>query len=349
MSDIAACDNASHNEKALLMLNEYCLMEISEYLAMRDFVSLSKTCTLLRDLCNRVCTKKFKNIQVEVLPVKNGHNVLTEDEFSDNLSMIGSYISTVEIEGGNDVIVKTIRDNCKNLKGIGLVYCKEPLQLHHFRHLKELKLSWVRICMDDLRKCFANNRIESLVYESCILVTDTSRVDFGFNGLFKLLVKLPDLKSLRIYASDHSLGDSLHQSRVFQFILFDGLTKFSFSSLNNCNELLTVLANKMKSLLELEFNSDGNADTFNLIKLFQNLEILTMESSKYIEDTWFSNAPEFPPKLKHIHLPGIKISQKCIVSLVKNLKFLEKFHIGQYGRIFSDNDKCKFLCQNLNL
>lgn len=47
-------------ETTLLILNDYCLMNIFEFLELDDFVNLHKTCHRLRDVSAIVCALKYK-------------------------------------------------------------------------------------------------------------------------------------------------------------------------------------------------------------------------------------------------------------------------------------------------
>lgn len=111
------------------------------------------------------------------------------------------------------------------------------------------------------------------------------------------------------------------------------------------NDLLKIgdFLKKLKklSLVELTLHMPYNGDTFEIIRLFPNLEMLSMDHWKGKETFPTSFLIDLPSKLKRIKLNGIKISYKTLLSLVQELKFLEEFDVGR-GDIFWNLDECKF-------
>lgn len=123
------------------------------------------------------------------------------------------------------------------------------------------------------------------------------------------------------------------------------LTKFSFSTHDNCNQLLLELAETL-NLVELGINMPCNVDTFPIFKFFPNLKVLSMHSR--LHPAGLCHVPEttvFPPMLKRIEFDDITISCNVFLSIVKQLTILEEFDLGR-GMIFCYNDKCKFFKQN---
>lgn len=308
---------------SLLMLNDECLIHVLNYLNVYDLVNVAKTCYRLQNVAD-ICAYKYKKVRV----VANKYTGITTEKLSNVLSVIGEHVSSVELDNANFFIFKTIRNNCSNLESIKLMDCKEPLQLQCFRNFKELKFDDARVTISELKNCFANNpNIENLEYECWY---DNELISF-----IELLDMLPKLKSLRIY----DLPISFVHHQQFQHLLhLDGLTKFSFQSLENCNQLLIELAKKL-NLIEIDFTMDFNDHTFDLIKSFENLEYLSMSSYNW-KKSWLSKTPLYPPKLKRLKLDCIKMSCKTFLLVVRQLEFLEEFYQDD-GFIFQNLDECK--------
>lgn len=322
----------------LLILNDHCLLKVFQFLQLNDFVNLHNTCHRLRDICTSVCALKYKKIVVDTgVYGNNSRNKISKECFSKVLSVIGQHVLSVEIYYANPFILETIRDKCNNLNSLQLRMCEESLELQHFRNLKELIMSTgsnrVRMSINELKNFVANNPdLESLKCSKCY------QMDF-----MELTKMLPKLKSLRL---PFMVSGTFHRHREFQHLLhLDGLTKLSFESAKNCNQLLLVLAKRL-NLVELELTMDFDADSFGIIKMFRNLEVLLMRHW-YVnfEEAWFSDATVFPPNLKRIKAKSIDISCGVFISIVKQLKFLDSFDLG-FGEIYWDHDKCKIVYQN---
>lgn len=307
---------------SLLILDEYCLMDICQFLEVNDFANLKKTCTLLRDVSARVCAQKFKKLEVEIVKDDSQNQKhITKKEFLKILSMIENYVFTVDIRNVNQEILEIIRLNCKNLKNLTLWRDDlQPVQLQDFRNLKELNLSGIIISSDDLKKYFESNPdITGLVYQ--------------YNeSIMELLTMLPKLKGLHLTW----LPASLHQNKNLQNLLqLKHLTKFSFSCKENCNELLRKLSKNLK-LRELNLYTSFNGDTFDVIRTFQDVTFLFM-ATRRSNIVWIPERTVLPPNLKNIKLMRFKLTCTTFLSIIKKHKFLEEveIYLGQ------DKDNCK--------
>lgn len=325
------CDvksETSHHDKftkgdLLLILNKNCL-EIFEREDDSCFTNLKKL-DELRHNVDEFSAQKYKQMRMLVMKVNNSCNPLTKVELKDILSDMGEQILSVKMYEGNSLILQLISENCKNLTSIELWNCSGSNQLQDFRNLIELKLPQNRLCVNAFKKCLANNPdIESLGCDGWWFEEELG--DF--------LKMLPKIKSLRLYNLDHSFHQNEHFRRLY------GLTKFSFKSEKNCDTLLAKLAENT-NLVELNIEMPLRVNTFNLMKLFPNLEVLYMAHIIKVKPFPFPESTTFPSKIKCIHINKISISCNALLSTVKELKFLAEFYLGSAGAY-----KCKFLCQN---
>jgi len=304
---------------SLLKLNEYCLLDIFKFLKLADFVNLDRTCSQLKFIGARVCAEKYKKFEIFI---SNSNKGMERKEFSDILSVIGGHIESVSVDGANQLIIQLIKAKCKNINSLQLWNCKTPIQLQCFENLKELKLNAVSISTNELKICFAKNaELEHLEYDC----------SYGEEFL-ELLRILPKLKSLHL----DNIPNTLHLNQHLHCL--DGLTKFSFYSPDNCNQLLIKLT-KNANLMELQVWMPFDADTFGIIKSFQSLEKLGMHQFGQLE-----SMPEntvFPSTLQSIKFSGVKMASKMLLSTVKQLKSLEEFDLGYRH----DLDKCKNLLE----
>lgn len=312
-----------YHKLTLLTLHNDCLTNIFQFLKLDDLIKLHKTCHRLRDVCASYCALKYKNIVVETDKFDCEFNAkMSKQEFRNAFSVIGKHVLTIRIEYVDPFILQTIEDYCKNLNSVEMWKCEKSRQLLKFKNLKELKLNNVNMSSNAWRNCFKSNRdLESLECSSC-----------NEENFIKLLKILPKLKSLEgLYLRNQ---DSRHLLRL------EGLTKFSFGSSTNCNQLLNELAKRL-NLAELKIMMIFDIDTFAIIKSFRNLESLTIINYSHDwQESWFSDATMFPPKLKRLVVAKIKISCTIFLSLVKHLKFLKEFDVGS-GNIYLDLGKCE--------
>lgn len=260
------------------------------------------------------------------------YNIKSKEEFSNILSLIGGeHILSGHVISGNMFILETINDICKNMKSMELCRYMGLLRLQDFQNLKELKFDDSIV---DFKTCFeAKPGIESLEYNG---------IDENF---MKSLESLPNLNSLRLTNQDLPYREIHHLFRI------KGLTKLSFKTSFICNELLAELALKL-NLLELDIELYTNTGTFDILTSFSNLEVLSMKPfySKLSYDMWVQGWKDgyqnLPPNLRRIKLDGINIFCSSFLLIVKQLKFLEEFDVGD-GRIVSDHDKCKLLISKI--
>lgn len=351
-------DQISMNNISLLTLNDDCLMAIYQFLNLRDLSNIAHICSRLQSISAYVCARKFKEIYLNVKRVPyddiypneifceydndnedcddyGSFNMIAEREFFNIWSLIGEHILKVSVNRGHLSVLESVRENCKNLKSLELCGYKGKLELQDFRHLNELKVvGSTKLTIRQLKKCFSRNpNIEGLEYDNW---SNINLLDF-----IELLNKLPKLKVLRL----GFLPGTINLNQEFRNLLhLHGLIKFSFLTSGNCNQLLIKLAEKL-NLVELKFQADFDAHTFESIKLFQNLAALSMKSYYDWEEIWVSKTIIFPSKLKSIKLDAIKIACSNFCSIAQQCRLLEEFDVG-YGCIYSDLDKCKFLYEN---
>lgn len=306
--------DVSTSEPSLLLLNDDCLIHIFKRLELLDFVNLSKTCVRLKNVAGDTFVPKFKSIVIDDEYSENPTSVkVTKQKFSDVLSVIGGRVLSIEIFDGNDFILRTVTNKCKNVNSFALSYSTCSLnvspQLQDFKNLKELRIDECEISKKKLRQIFINNPgIERLEY------------DWAYKGFVKLLRLLPKLKSLKL-----DRIDGLGLNKVPNLFHLKEVTEFKFGSFVNCNEFLIELATKWK-LVELYFHCDTDDETFNSIKLFENLEYLDVGNK---QRSW--TLPEhtvFPPNLKSISFYNIHLTYRTLASMVKELKWLERIHLN---------------------
>lgn len=304
----------SSETSPLFLLNDYCFIKIFKLLDFNDYVNLANTCYRLRDIANSF--GRFKNICVRIQSKRYVYsealsNLRSYVEITNILSVIGEQILSIKIVNGNEMILKAVRDNCQNLNSIHLEHSLKPLLLQGFQKLKELKVVDINMGTSEYEKCFATS--------PNIEILECNVPDEGF---MKLLKMLPKLKSIRLGHMPYAVNPNEQFHRLLHL---DGLTRFSFLSSRNCDNLLNELANNY-NLVELDIAvADGG--TFNIIKLFQNLEVLCMQGVPFPRSIWFPEATVFPPKLKRIKFERITISCRGFLSMVKQLNYLEVFDL----------------------
>lgn len=300
------------SDSSLLILNNDCLMKIFEYLDLSDFISLAKTCNRLLFVADTVYVRNFKEIKV-----KGGSNpvegvISSAAEFYDILSVVGIHLRSIEVHYGNEFVLEAIGDNCNNLET--LMLCGGPPPLQELGKLKELKLEGVKMSTNQLKTFFEKNpNIESIKYNN---------VDEDMNENFvKSLQLLPKLKSL-------DTNIILYENILQQLLRLDSLTKLDIYLSQNCNHALTELAKKL-NLTELRFSADVDNTTFDIIKSFRNLEVLSIYamSVRWPKSYFLPETTVFPPKLKIIKLHHIHMDCCTLLAIIKQLKSLEIFYL----------------------
>lgn len=317
----------STEKPSLLLLNDNCLLKVIELLKLYDCVNLSNTCYRLGVLCDVFCAKKYKKTKVQSrLPreSKRFESCSKYKKFASAFTMIGEHIISCDVINGNDCILEIVKDKCKNLNSLKLARCNAPKKFG-FRNLTELKLQGVEMSLNEWKNCFElNPNMESIEYDG--------KYDKGF--FIALLEMLPNLRSLQL-----KIQGSFDLNQHFQYLLLlDALTKFSFRRIQSCNQLLIGLAKK-QNLVELSFDSDLNADTFNIINSFQNLEVLSVVGACW-KKVQLLETSVFPFSLKRMKLNNFKISCTTFLTIVRRLKFLQEFDLSSYGCIFWDHNEC---------
>lgn len=315
------------NPTSLLLLNDFCLVKIFQSLELRDLVNLTNTCQRLRDVTELVSSIKYKDIVVGVHGVTCTLDsyMQSQKEFTATMAFIGKHISTIEMFEGNNFITETIGKYCKNLTQLHLLVMenfKEQLQLpqRKFPNLKELKL-FANTTVDEVKIFFyCNADIESL--EWC----------FDNDAYMALLPMLRKLKSLRLSFILQPV-DFAPNRLIQHLIRLDGLTKLTFEINTNCNDLLVQLATHL-NLMELCVYIHVDGDTFEIIKLFKNLEVLSLGCGNRNERTHFPDNIVLPPKLKDITLSNFDISCSAVISLVKQLTLLKELRFTGCTHIY---------------
>lgn len=312
----------------LLTLDDRCLIEISQYLELSDLMNLHKTCRRLKDVCASVCALRYNKVKVFTQRVGSDYNEkITKQQFCNVLSVIGQHVLSVEINEANDFILETIRDSCKNLNKMEVCSCEESDHLQNIRNMKELRLGAIIMDTDELKNLLENNL--GLEILEC-------RSGYG-EDFIQLLEMLPKLKCLE--------GITLRNQDLQHVLRLDGLSKLSFRSNENCNQLLIGLSERL-NLTELNINMEFDGYSLGIIKAFGNLKVLSIDPRNIWNKKWFSDATVLPPTLKHLKVDKIKISCSDFLAMVKQLHSLEEFDVGRYGDIFWDHSECKLSCQN---
>lgn len=297
----------------LLQLKNDCLRHIFKFLELRGFVSLAQTNSRLLHIASNMNVHRFHHIRIVL------SNIHGSEQFFDMLEVIGENILSIQIErlltDEHFLILKSVREQCKNLTSMTLRMCEKAINLVDFRNLKELKFFQVKINSNELKNYFTiNQNIESIAW------------DFSGKDFMDLLKMLPKLNSLSLLSFMHPYQLQYHLLGLF------GLTKLSFLSTGNCDNLLIELANKFK-LVELSFRSDANVRTYHIIQSFGDLESLSTELKCFPKI--------FPPSLKRIEFKNMDVTCSALLSLMNQLRFMEEFYLIN-GVILWDLDDCKF-------
>lgn len=331
-------ENEIDEPTPLLMLTDECLLDIFQLLEFKDCVRFANTCIRLRNIAR---LNKFKKINVYTATCNFGFdskNMVSKDEFIKIMSLIGEHVLSIHVFDGLNDVFEIIGDNCQNLKSLKVssrIWVK-PIHLRNFHNLKELNLNAM----------FHDNFKFLPDIENNIIDLDLSEVLPNFKcekqreGFLELLDRLPKLKSLNLGYVNNMYY--LH-SREFLFRI-NGIISFSFASRFNYNYLLKKLLNL--NLVKLSFQMELNANSFDIIQQFQNLEVLVMVQSRQMQEMQFPETAVFPPYLKHVKIDNIFISWNKLSSIVEKAKYLEVIDLGSKGRILFDHHKCKFSYQN---
>lgn len=181
---------------------------------------------------------KYKNIVIR----KFGSKIGPIQKLIHNLSVIGEHVHSVELIDTNNMILDLIKNKCKNLNSIQLWDCSSLVKLPYFVNLKEIKLVGNKLSTRKIKKLLEyNNGLECL---ECWYDKDYQ----------ELLESLPYLRSLWFY--DVPSRDRLNFAK-------NQLTKFSFESRRNCNDILVSVA-KTSDLVELHIYMDYDDEIFGV-------------------------------------------------------------------------------------
>lgn len=331
-------DQTMNESESLLILNDDCVMEIFERLALLDFVNLADTCSRLRNVACHFSSRKYKKIEVNsyVAPDRK----VAMRKLSKILSKIGEHVLEVDVNVADLITLRLIKEKCKNLESIAMIEWRSRSVLQGFQNLKKFKL----ICHVDISlnewKNFVTSNPELDVLEY-----------FGRyrNGFIELLTHLPKLKTLMV----PPISKSLHQRPDFQHLFqLTGLTKLSLCSMScNLNGILVDLAKCMMNLVELNIEMDFDGDSLEIIKMFRNLEVLSMEQRwQDWNEAWLPNATVFPSRLQRLKINNISISCWKFLQILQHLNFLEELDLGNKGKIHcDDNSKVFFISKIKNV
>lgn len=187
--------------------------------------------------------------------------------------------------------------------------------------------------IDDWQNFFTSNpELEELDYDYC---------GYCQNGFIEQLTHLPKRRSLGL----SSIRESLHQSPQFQLLLqLTGLTKLTLQSYDNLNGILVDLS-KTINLMELEICMDFNDESFQIIKSFRNLEVLSLKEELWKEsnEAWILNVEVYPSKLRRLKMKNLTdIPCNKFLEILQHLTSLE--YIEYEKCIFED--KSKLFCLN---
>lgn len=120
--EIDSIDQISTEKSSLLTLNNHCLVKIFQFLDLFDIVSLSETCSGLRDIVYH--DFYYKKSKEEIVKM---------------LSVIGDNIVSVEIHSAKLFVIEFTRINGNDLHRMELRNCNKLLLLENFRNIKSIK------------------------------------------------------------------------------------------------------------------------------------------------------------------------------------------------------------------
>lgn len=245
-------------QKSLLDLNDYCVMDILEFLEYHDLVRLSNTCTRLRSLCVHVCFNKYSEIEVQArvqMPLDNqlSSNRISQQDFKDFSTMVGR----------NHLRIKELDPETLDMYNYSeLLFSCTPLQLSDSEESRQkLKLPDVIISANDLKKCFINNPEMQCEY-----------VGSYDPNVMELLVSLPKLMSLQL---GHISGRPRWSAQIFDIIAsFENLEVLSLHGhiniVNNSVLEYTALPVTLKKI-----NINVSLMAFNIFtSIIERLEFL---------------------------------------------------------------------------
>lgn len=320
-------DQTINENESLLILNDYCIMEIFDRLAFIDFVRVASTCSRLLDVA-RARSRNYTKIQIDASykawAITDSLR-LSKEEFSNVLSVIGHHVLEAEIYVTD--LFQSVKEKCMNLKSVTVpFFYNVPQVLEGLQNLKELKMSnGAYISINEWKNFFASNlELEVLHYNGVYE-----------EGFMELLTHLPKLK----YLGPPLFSSSFRQSPDYHHLLrLTGLTKLKLRSADNLDWILFDLTKSM-NLVELDVCMELNNKSLGIIKSFQNLEVLSISEWRCWDccrnKTMVLNATDFPPRLHRLKMYDIKIPCSKFLEILQHLTLLSEFDNHKY-RIFWD-------------
>lgn len=107
------------NNGQALILNDDCIMQIFEILALVDLANFAQTCSRLLDVARYFSSRKKLNEKIEIR--ESFDNILSKQEMSMVLSVIGPYVLEIEMYISDTFLWNSVKLKCKNLKSISVI------------------------------------------------------------------------------------------------------------------------------------------------------------------------------------------------------------------------------------
>lgn len=317
-------DQIMNEDGPLLTLNNDCFMQIFQHLSLVDFVNFASTCSKLLDVARDFRSQNYINVEIDK-PGKASKKILSKHEYLTVLSVIGVNVLEINVNNSSTFMLETVKENCNNLKKVCVTEYNGSQILQGFRNLEELKV-------DSLCYISINEWINFFICNPELEVLDFYG---GYeDGFMELLTHLPKLQSLAL----PYISSFIHERQDFQHLLqLRGLTKLLLRSGYNLNGMLIDLANNM-NLVELDIRMKFDNKSFEILNMFRNLEILSIDSTVDWNGAWFPNALVFPPRLQRLKMKNIQIWWGKLLEIVQQLIFLKEFDLGEEGEIWWDNN-----------
>lgn len=281
-------------------LNLDCVIQLFKRLELEDCVNLAEAYEGLKSAADFIFKTKFKKVTFSFDKCIDIDRILYH---------VGPYVQSLQLELLDEFQykkedMKKIRESLIEAQST----CKELKSLKIMRS-QQCRYPFCGVNNIAINKCFENYEgITSFFCDAPTLIYP------------QLLRRLPNLKRLGLHYDSRltDLGFLTELNSLRSLTLH-----FHNVSVNN-NSLLSELAIK-NDLEELElYNMFVDEKTFDIIKLFRKLQLLTITSpqGRYM----LSN--EFPLQLKTLKLGGFRICQRQIVSLIEQRKHLGNVHLA---------------------
>lgn len=333
---------------SLLMLNNFCLLEIFKYLGLDDFISLSRACQHLKsiaELFNRMYTDFKININLDDKDndyvehvIANMNTEVTEISIDYSNSKIpmnvrkmteccGADVKSLRISNWTVDVTDSDNRTFYNLETLTMTDCEfQSVPSEFFELFSGLKA--VNFCgfqhwsNEFSKKLFCKNPdIESFVWMGDMKAFDE----------FELFEKLPKLAAL-------SMKVDMKVNEFHIGTAFGNLTKLQlYCNGDNISKFLHKLGKSTEApaLRELELlcvNVDESL--FSALHHFRQLEHLAMLTWNYWE---LQSSALWPNKIKFLRLRSFIISMDCFMSTIKDWEHL--VHIDIVGCTISRADR----------